>query len=76
MSNWEYCTVFYQWKGLGLTQEIDTILLNGEELNEWRGKHINEFLNSLGHTGWEIAAAIPNTPHNLMGCIFYCKKQC
>jgi hypothetical protein len=51
---WEYCTVFSLWVGRGLTQEIDLLYKNGEEMKQLKGVLWNDFLNQMGQEGWEL----------------------
>ncbi|MFE1744863.1 hypothetical protein [Coleofasciculus sp. H7-2] len=57
MTSWEYCTVRYVWLGRGLTQEIHTVYLDGQELKEWKDQPWSVFLNILGKERWEMSAA-------------------
>lgn len=71
MQRWEYCTVIYVWLGRGLTQEISSVYLDGQELKEWRGQPCPVFLNRLGKAGWEMLAAKEGSVGLNEGILFF-----
>ncbi|NEQ25572.1 MAG: hypothetical protein F6K28_42230 [Microcoleus sp. SIO2G3] len=55
----EYRIAVYTWKGAGLTQEISSLRIDGQEQQEWKGKLWIDFLNQSARDGWEIVAVAP-----------------
>lgn len=68
---WEYCTVKFEWKGGGYSQEILKIYLDGRELTEWRDRPWPVFLNQLGKEGWEMIAAKEADSSTESGILFF-----
>ncbi len=53
-----HCSVFYLWKGRGITQEIKCLYINGQEREEWRDASWIAFLDEMTHKGWELIEAV------------------
>jgi len=48
----QFMNVRYQLAGRGITGEISTLYVNGQEVKQF--KTIDQFYNSMGEEGWEI----------------------
>lgn len=48
----QFMNVRYQLVGRGITGEISTLYVNGQQVKEF--KTIDEFYNAMGQQGWEI----------------------
>lgn len=48
----QYMNTRYQLKGRGITGEISTLYVNGQQIEQF--KTIDEFYNNMGQQGWEI----------------------
>ena len=48
----QYMNVRYQLVGRGLTGEISTLYVNGQEVNKFQT--IDQFYNAMGEEGWEL----------------------
>lgn len=48
----QFMNVRYQLLGRGITGEISTLYVNGQQVNNF--KTIDEFYNEMGQQGWEI----------------------
>lgn len=48
----QYMNIRYQLKGRGITGEISTLYVNGQQVDKFQT--IDEFYNSMGQQGWEI----------------------
>lgn len=49
---YQFMNVRYQLIGRGITGEISTLYVNGQEIKQF--KTIDQFYNSMGEQGWEI----------------------
>ncbi len=61
MKKWQYLSVRFSFKGRGITQEFQTLDVDGERLQSY-GKENPQFVNTLpefllavGEDGWELA---------------------
>lgn len=63
---WEYCIVKYSLIGVGNTQEIRQVYVDGKELNEWNKKPLRMFLNHLGTEGWEMVGVYNEPPETML----------
>lgn len=54
----KHCSVYYLWKGRGITQEIESLYIDGQEREEWRSAFWVEFLNEMTNEGWELIEAV------------------
>jgi hypothetical protein len=70
--SWEYCIVKYDLIGLGNTQEIEQLYMDGQELKEWNRKPLRIFLNQLGQEGWEMVGFSP--PADSVWTFIYFKR--
>jgi hypothetical protein len=53
-----HCSVYYTWIGLGITQEIQSLYIDGQEREEWRSVLWVEFLDRMTNEGWELIDAV------------------
>jgi hypothetical protein len=66
----EYCSVAYVWVGMGRTQEISSVCIQGEEVIEWKGKYWTDFLNHMAQKQWELVAVAPLGSRNGVAAYF------
>ena len=55
----EYCSVAYAWVRKGWTQEIRWLRIKDEEILEWKGKYLTDFLNHMAQKQWKLVAVAP-----------------
>ncbi|MEO1300182.1 MAG: hypothetical protein AAFW75_31305 [Cyanobacteria bacterium J06636_16] len=48
----QFMNVRYQLQGRGITGEIQTLYVNGQQISEFTT--IDQFYNSMGEQGWEL----------------------
>lgn len=48
----QFMNVRYQLQGRGITGEISTLYVNGQQVSEFRT--IDQFYNAMGEQGWEL----------------------
>lgn len=48
----QFMNVRYQLLGRGITGEISTLYINGQQVKEFQA--IDQFYNAMGEEGWEI----------------------
>ena len=65
---WDYLAVRFGFKGLGVTQELSSLDVNGERLdNVWKGERgqlaetLPELLSLAGEEGWELVTHTVHT---------------
>ena len=57
---WEYLSLRFNYKGLGIKKEFALLDVNGERVANWRGKDeeapqsLPELLSLVGVDGWEL----------------------
>jgi hypothetical protein len=60
MTKWEYMSVRFNYVGMGIKQEFDSLDVNGERLTPVENnentaiKTLPAFLNYIGEQGWEL----------------------
>lgn len=83
MAKYEHCSVVYFWQGRGLTQEIQSIHIEGAEPPGWAGKKWTDFLNFMSTQGWELVAVASKVNTNFFtktastdGLVAYFRRLC
>lgn len=62
MKKWQYLSIRFTFKGRGITQEFQTLDVDGERLQAYgqdNPRFVNtlpEFLDAVGDDGWELAS--------------------
>ena len=54
-------TVKYVWKGLGNTQEIDKLYINGELIESLKDASWHMVLTEFGADNWEMTGVVDNS---------------
>lgn len=60
---WEYKHIRLDYKGRGITQEINLLDIDGQRITGWGGKEVPslpEMLTALGRDGWEMMSHVVN----------------
>lgn len=77
MSNttWEYKQIRFDFKGRGITQEINLLDIDGVRVRGWgSGKEVPtlpEMLSALGKDGWEMVSHMVNQDNSANGVTFH-----
>ena len=68
LTTYEYKHIRLDYKGRGITQEINLLDIDGERIRSWRNNFgddvivptLHEMLNQLGAAGWELVSHVVN----------------
>ena len=81
LTTYEYKHIRLDYKGRGITQEINLLDIDGERIRSWRNNFgddvivptLHEMLNQLGAAGWELVSHVVNqdVSSNGVTCLLY-----
>ena len=75
MTNWEYKHIRLDYKGRGITQEINILDIDGERIQGWMEDHdvptLPEMFAALGKDGWELVTHVVNQDNQTNGVTFH-----
>jgi|TARA_B100000161_G_C33245621_1_gene279043 hypothetical protein len=74
MKRWEYKHIRLDYKGRGITQEINLLDIDGERIRGWQGKEVPslpEMLAALGEDGWEMVSHMVNQDNTANGVTWH-----
>lgn len=70
-----HCSVYYLWKGRGITQEIERLYIDGQEREEWRSALWVAFLDEMTNEGWELVGAVAlSNQYGSTGLVAYFRR--
>ena len=71
MKRWEYKHIRLDYKGRGITQEINILDIDGERVRGWFNKQevptLPELFRALGQDGWELITHVVNQDNQANG---------
>ena len=74
MTTWEYKQLRFDFKGRGITQELNILDIDGERTRGWGDNKevptLPEMLTALGQDGWEMVSHMVNQDNNSNGVTF------
>ena len=72
---WEYKHIRLDYKGSGITIEINLLDIDGERIGGWGGGNevptLPEMLQALGSDGWEMVSHVVNQDNTANGTTFH-----
>ena len=71
---WEYKSIRLDYKGRGITQEINLMDVDGKRVSTWLGGNLPplpEILSLLGKAGWEMVSHVVNQDNQTNGVTFH-----
>jgi len=71
---WEYKHIRLDYKGRGITQEINLLDVDGERIRGWGGKEaprLHEIFEKLGQDNWEMVSHVVNQDNAANGVTFH-----
>ena len=75
MQKWEYKHIRLDYKGRGITQEINLLDIDGERVRGWFGTNevptLPEMFRTLGEEGWEMISHAVNQDNQTNGTTFH-----
>ena len=79
LRTYEYKHIRLDYKGRGITQEINLLDIDGERIRSWRNNFdddvivptLHEMLNQLGAAGWELVSHMVNQDNSSNGVTFH-----
>tara|TARA_A100001388_G_C28671615_1_gene451867 strand:+ start:323 stop:574 length:252 start_codon:yes stop_codon:yes gene_type:complete len=75
MTNWEYKHIRLDYKGRGITQEINILDIDGVRVRGWmEGDEVPtlpEMFAALGKDGWEMVSHVVNQDNQTNGVTFH-----
>ena len=75
MTNWEYKHIRLDYKGRGITQEINLLDIDGERIRGWGSSNevptLPEMFQALGKDGWEMVSHAVNQDMQTNGTTFH-----
>ncbi len=73
--SWEYKHIRLDYKGRGITMEINLLDIDGERIRGWGGGNevptLPEMLQALGADGWEMVTHVINQDNTANGATFH-----
>ncbi|MYF20058.1 MAG: hypothetical protein F4218_05385 [Synechococcus sp. SB0677_bin_5] len=81
MQTWEYKHIRLDYKGRGITQEINILDIDGQRVRRWGDVNevptLPEMFAALGTDGWEMVSHVVNQDNTTNGVTFhyYCFKR-
>ena len=75
MKTWEYKHIRLDYKGRGITQEINLLDIDGQRVRGWGSSEevptLPELLAALGADGWEMVSHVVNQDNRANGVTFH-----
>lgn len=75
MPAWEYKHIRLDYKGRGITQEINILDVDGQRVRGWGSSKevptLPEMLQKLGDDGWEMVSHAVNQDNKMDGVTFH-----
>ena len=74
IKRWDYKHIRLDYKGRGITQEINLLDIDGERIRGWQGKEVPslpEMLAALGEDGWEMVSHMVNQDNTANGVTWH-----
>ena len=79
LTTYEYKHIRLDYKGRGITQEINLLDIDGKRIRSWRNNFgddvivptLHEMLNKLGAAGWELVSHVVNQDISSNGVTFH-----
>ena len=75
MARWEYKHIRLDYKGRGITQEINILDIDGRRIRDWGSSKevptLPEMFASLGDDGWEMVSHVVNQDNTANGVTFH-----
>jgi len=72
---WEYKSIRFDYKGRGITQELNLLDVDGVRLRGWGegadGPSLPKMLADLGRDGWEMVSHAVNQDNQTNGVTFH-----
>jgi len=72
---YEYKHIRFDYKGRGITQEINLLDIDGQRVRGWMSNQevptLPEMLNALGKDGWEMVSHVVNQDNKADGVTFH-----
>lgn len=72
---WEYKHIRLDYKGRGITQEINILDIDGERIRGWgfskEVPNLNEIIEKLGQENWEMVSHVVNQDNQANGVTFH-----
>jgi hypothetical protein len=75
MQRWEYKQIRLDYKGRGITQEINILDIDGQRIRGWGASTevptLPEMISNLGDDGWEMISHVVNQDNSANGVTFH-----
>jgi hypothetical protein len=76
MQRWEYKQIRLDYKGRGITQEINILDIDGQRIRGWGAAStevptLPEMISNLGDDGWEMISHVVNQDNSANGVTFH-----
>lgn len=75
MQRWEYKQIRLDYKGRGITQEINILDIDGQRIRGWGASTevptLPEMISNLGDNGWEMISHVVNQDNAANGVTFH-----
>ena len=75
MTQWEYKHIRLDYKGRGITQEINLLDIDGERVRGWGSNKevptLPEMFEALGKDGWQMVTHVVNQDNTANGTTFH-----
>jgi hypothetical protein len=75
MKRFEYKHIRLDYKGRGITQEINLLDIDGQRIKGWGSSSnvptLPEMFAALGHDGWELVSHVVNQDNTANGVTFH-----
>ena len=72
---WKYKHIRLDYKGRGITQEINILDIDGERIRGWGSSKevpkLNEIMEKLGQENWEMVSHVVNQDNQANGVTFH-----
>ena len=74
-STWDYKQIRFDFKGRGITQEINLLDIDGQRVRGWGSDSevptLPEILMAMGKDGWEMVSHMVNQDNQTNGVTFH-----
>ena len=75
LTTWEYKLIRFDYKGRGITQEINLLDIDGVRVRGWGSSKevptLPEMVQALGADGWELVSHVVNQDNQTNGVTFH-----